>query len=48
MEKNFIVIQTKYGKEYKVYFEYEYQAEDFKEECLKKFPNIDVRIEKNK
>lgn len=36
----YIVIQYKYGREAKVKFNTKEEAENFKKECLEKYPNI--------
>lgn len=44
MIKKYAVIQFKRGKEYKVYFSTQEEAENFKKECLEKYPDIIVEI----
>ena len=44
MAKKFVVIQFKRGREYKVSFDKPEEAEAFKEECLKKYPDITIEI----
>lgn len=44
MNKKYAVIQFKRGKEHKVYFKDKEEAENFKKECLAKYPDIDVEI----
>jgi hypothetical protein len=44
MPKKFAVIQFKRGREHKVSFNTKEEAESFKEECLKRYPDITIEI----